>query len=99
MKRKAKRIRSIYILGVKHKVKHVDTGDKGGFYSPADKLIEIDKDVTEFDPYLDTILHESMHGVFQITGIHQDISLPQEHVIIDSIISFLRANFTIEFKK
>jgi hypothetical protein len=94
-----KRKRSIEILGVKHKIKHVNTGDKGGFYSASDKEIEVDKDLNNEEQYMDTILHESFHGVFQITGIHQDISLAQEHVITDSIISFLRANFTIEWKK
>lgn len=94
-----KRKRKINILGVDHKIKHVDTGESGGFYSSSDKEIEIDKDLKDADLYLDTILHESFHGVFYITGISQDISLAQEHVISGSIISFLRANFNMEFKK
>lgn len=97
--KKLRRKRKIDILGVKHKIRHTNTGDKGGFYSPADKEIEVDRDVKDFDAYHDTILHEGFHGVFQITGLHQDISLPQEHCIIDSIISFLKTNFEIDFKK
>jgi hypothetical protein len=96
---KLKRIRSIDILGVKHRVRHVDTGEKGGFYDTENKLIEVDKDLTSKELYLETILHEGFHGVFELTGIHQDITLVQEHVISDSIITFLKKNFDIEFKK
>jgi hypothetical protein len=94
-----KKKRSINILGVKHKIRHCDTGDNGGYYSYSEKLIEVDKDITDNETYIDTLIHEGCHGVFYITGIHQDISLAQEHVISDSIISFLRENFTIELKK
>lgn len=95
MKRKS----SIPILGVTHKIKHVDTGAHGGFYDGVTKTIEIDRDVTDEEMYIDTVLHEAFHGVFQVTGIHQDITLVQEHVISDSIITFLRENFTIKWKK
>lgn len=96
---KLKRKRLIWIMGVKHKVRHVDTGDKGGFYSPSDKEIEIDRTVDDPDKYAETIFHEGCHGVFQVTGIHQDITLPQEHVIIDSVWAFLKANYNVELKK
>ena len=96
---KFRRKRLIDIMGVKHKIKHLDTGDKGGFYSPSDKEIEIHKDTRDPEKYLETVLHESLHGVLYVTGIHQDISLAQEHVIIDSVITFLMTNFNIEFKK
>ena len=96
---KIKRKRSIDILGVKHRVRHVDTGDKGGFYSFSDKLLEVDNEITDKQIYLETIIHESLHGVFFLNGIHQDISLAQEHCIIDSMITFLTTNFDIEFKK
>lgn len=96
---KLRRKRLLWIMGVKHKVRHIDTGDKGGFYSASDKLLEIDRDVKTQELYDETIFHEGCHGVFQVTGIHQDITLPQEHVIIDSIWSFIKANFNIELKK
>lgn len=96
---KLKRIRKIDILGVEHKVRHTDTGEKGGWYDAGEKRIEIDRTVTDEWLYLETLLHESFHGVFQITGIHQDISLVQEHVITDSIISFLKKNFEIKLRR
>jgi hypothetical protein len=94
-----KRKRFINILGVRHKIKHVDTGENGGYYCAVEKTIEIDKTLKDKELYINTVLHEGFHGVFHVTGINQDISLVQEHVITDSIISFLRENFTIELKK
>lgn len=96
---KIKRKRLLCIMGVNHRVRHIDTGDKGGFYDAANKLLEIDKDLATQELYDETIFHEGCHGVFQVTGIHQDITLPQEHVIIDSIWSFIKANFNIELKR
>lgn len=96
-KRKFKKIRSMTILGIKHKVRYItpEPGD-GGYYSEG--LIEIDKNV-DYDEYLKTLIHEGLHGVFEITGIHQDISLPQEHTIIESTIAFLSSNFDITLKE
>jgi hypothetical protein len=95
-KRKFKRIRKLNILGVKHSVKYIKTDSDNGYYSQG--LIEINKDILDKDEFIRVLIHEGFHGVFQITGIHQDISLPQEHCIIDSAISFLMANFHIEIK-
>lgn len=93
-----RRKRSIEILGEKHKVRHINTGDSGGFYEAATKTIEIDKTVNDQDSYNYTLFHEGAHGVIQITGLHQDLTLVQEHVIIDSLWSFLKNNFTITLK-
>lgn len=93
-----KRKRVIDILSVKHKVKQCDTGDKGGFYDAANKTLEMDKDIATQELYNETLFHEGLHGVFQVTGIHQDITLPQEHVIIDSVWTFLNKNFEIKLK-
>jgi hypothetical protein len=96
--KRIKRIRSISILGVKHSVRHIKTenGDNG-YYS--DGLVEINKEIQNKEEYLKTLLHECLHGVLEKSGIHQDISLPQEHTIIDSTITFLLTNFDIELKK
>lgn len=96
---RAKKKRSIDILGVKHKIRHIDTGDKGGFYDSTNKIIEIDREIDEKQQYLETVLHEALHGVLFHNGSCQDISISQEHCIIDSTITFLMTNFNIEFKK
>lgn len=97
-KRKLKKIRVISILGVKHSIRYIKPKDgENGYYSEG--LLEINKDISEPQEYLKTLLHESLHGVLQISGVHQDISLPQEHAIIDSTIAFLLTNFDIELKR
>lgn len=97
-KRKFKKIRSISILGVKHKVRYIVPQEgENGYYSEG--LIELNKDIDDPEEYLRTLLHESLHGVFKVSGIHQDITLPQEHTIIDTFISFLTANFDIKLNK
>lgn len=83
---------------MKHKIRHINTGEKGGFYDAANKTIEIDREVKDQELYEETVFHEGGHGVFQVTGIHQDISLVQEHVIIDSIWAFLKENFNVSLK-
>lgn len=93
-----KRKRVLDILSVKHKVKHIDTEGKDGFYDAANVLVEVNKEINDQDRYNYVIFHEGAHGVFQIAGIQQDISLPQEHVIIDSIWAFLNKNFEIKLK-
>jgi hypothetical protein len=92
--------RRIDILGVKHKIKYPKNLKDGGYYSPSDKEIEIDlSTVANDEDYLKTLIHEGGHGVLYLTGIHQDITLPQEHAIIDSMITFLFTNFDISLKK
>ena len=96
-KAKFKRIRGISILGVKHKVKYIKTeNNEDGYYSQG--LIEINKGLDD-EQYLRVLLHECLHGVMEASGIHQDISLPQEHTIIDSTITFLLTNFDVTLKK
>lgn len=85
-------------MSQKHKVKHIDTGDKGGFYDAGNKTLEIDKTIQDQEVYDYTIFHEGAHGVFQVTGIQQDITVPQEHVIIDSLWQFIKKNFEIRLK-
>jgi len=97
--RKAKRKRSIDILGVKHKITHKHLDEASGYYYPGEDRIEICNQITDASEYLETVLHECCHGVLLKNGITQDISLAQEHVIIDSIITFIKTNFDIEFKK
>lgn len=92
-----RRIRNIDIMGVKHKVRYIKIdNDEDGYYS--DGLIEINREITELDRFLRVLIHEGLHGVFVKTGIHQDISLPQEHTVIDSTITFLFSNFDIKLK-
>jgi hypothetical protein len=94
---KLRRIRSINIMGVKHKVRYIKIeGDGNGYYS--DGLVEINREITDVGEFLKVLIHEGMHGVFEKTGIHQDISLPQEHAIIDSVSTFLFTNFNISLK-
>lgn len=93
-----KRKRAIDILGVKHKVKHIDTGDNDGYYDSDNKLVEISNEITDQEKYDYTVFHEGAHGVFQVSGIQQDISLPQEHAIIDSMWAFIKKNFEIKLK-
>ena len=97
---KIKRKRVIDILGVKHKIKYRKfTDGNAGFYSCADKEIEIDKDTTEKEAYLNDLIHECLHGVLDLAGVSEDITLTQEHCIINSTLTFLFANFNIELKK
>lgn len=95
---KIKRIRSINIMGIKHKIKYrkITDGNNGYYYNDT---IEINTQIEDPKEFMEVLLHESLHGVFEKTGIHQDINLPQEHTIIDSTITFLLANFDIRIKK
>lgn len=85
-------------MGVKVKVKHpkITDGNAGYYYH---NTIEINREIIDPEEYLEVLIHESLHGVFEKTGICQDINLPQEHTIIDSVITFLTANFDITLKK
>lgn len=95
-----RKIRKIDILGVKHKISYPKLEDgAGAYYYPVEKKIEIDGDITDETEYIEDLLHESFHGVLYVTGIHQDITLAQEHCIIDSMITFLLTNFNLELKK
>jgi len=92
-----RRIRNIDIMGVKHKVRYIKIdNDEDGYYT--DGLLEINREITDLERFLKVLIHEGLHGVFEKTGIHQDISLPQEHTIIDSTITFLFSNFDIKLK-
>lgn len=96
--KKLRRVRNLNILGIPHKVRHIKIEeDNDGYYSK--ELVEINRDIDDPTQYLKTLIHEGLHGVFEVSGIHQDITLPQEHTIIDSTIAFLFTNFDIELKK
>jgi hypothetical protein len=102
-KRKLKNRRKIDILGIPHLIRRNKTGKSAdayfsSAYGQGPGLIEIDPSIKDRQEYLRVLLHECLHGVFQYTGVHQDITLPQEHAIIDSTITFLMANFDIELK-
>jgi hypothetical protein len=98
MKKNHRRVRSLNILGITTKVKHIKIQeDDDGYYSPG--LIEINHEIEDKSHYLKTLIHEGLHGVFDVSGIHQDINLPQEHIIIESTIAFLFTNFDIDLKK
>jgi hypothetical protein len=98
MKKKHRRVRNLNILGIVHKVRHIKIQeDNDGYYSAG--LIEINREIVDKPAYLKTLIHEGLHGVFEVSGIHQDITLPQEHTIIDSTIAFLFTNFDIDLKK
>lgn len=98
MAKKFRRVRNLNILGVNHKVRHIKIAEHNDGYYSRD-LVEINKDISDPQHYLRTLIHEGLHGVFEISGIHQDITLPQEHTIIDSTIAFLLTNFDIDLKK
>lgn len=89
--------KEIDILGVKHKVKNLKLKKHDGYYCSND-TIEINKELKE-EEYLRVLLHECLHGVIEKSGLHQDISLPQEHCFIDSTITFLFRNFDIKLKQ
>jgi hypothetical protein len=98
MKKKHRRVRNLNILGIVHKVRHIKIQENNdGYYSAG--LIEINREIVDKPAYLKTLIHEGLHGVFEVSGIHQDITLPQEHTIIDSTIAFLFTNFDIDLKK
>ena len=98
MKKKHRRVRNLNILGIVHKVRHIKIQENNdGYYSAG--LIEINREIVYKTAYLNTLIHEGLHGVFEVSGIHQDITLPQEHTIIDSTIAFLFTNFDIDLKK
>lgn len=96
---KIKKKRVVSILGIKHRVKYIPLENEDGWYDEANRLIEIDKNIVNKEEYEDSILHECLHGGLTISGLTQDISLPQQHVIINTVINVLRANFKIELKK
>jgi hypothetical protein len=89
--------KEIDILGVKHKVKHLKLKKHDGYYY-SNNIIEINKDINVEEDYLKVLLHECLHGVVLKSGLHQDVSLPQEHCFIDSTITFLFRNFDIKLK-
>lgn len=93
-----KKPKEIDILGITHKVKHVKLKKVDGLYW-SDNIIDINKEINSEEEYLKVLIHECLHGVIQKSGLHQDISLPQEHCFIDSTITFLFRNFDIKLKQ
>jgi len=95
-----RRKRKIEILGVPHRIKYekIENPEDGGYYSPSDKEIIIDRETTIESEYMDDLLHECLHGVLDISGAAQNLTLIQEHCIIDPIVSFLRNNRVFELR-
>jgi hypothetical protein len=66
--------------------------DDDGEYDVETNTISIHSDVPKKD-HQDLLIHEALHGLFDISGLDRDINLAQEHIIIQGVIRLLNDNF------
>lgn len=96
-----KRHRSVDVLGTPVKIRYrkgleCEEGEEmDGLFIPQDLTIILNTDRKDIP---DILLHEFLHGVFLISGVHNLITIEIEEAIIDATVSALKGKVDL-FKK